>query len=252
MGRCMRRDHQTRSKRCRHAAVAAGLMAGCAVAAQGLVPLAARLTPHPPPPWHVVGLPLQTKPFTHFEIVALDGKRVLRVEANRSYGNLVHPLPGGKPGRHLSWRWRVDLPNELANLRVTGGDDSAVEVCVMFDLPMNALPFVDRQWVRLARSHSAELLPTATVCYVWDAHFPIGSVLDNAFTRRVRLMVLRGANTPLTVWSSERRDLHADFLLLFGDEASTVPDIVGVTIGADADNTQSRSLSYIADLVLQP
>ena len=84
------------------------------------------------------------------------------------------------------------------------------------------------------------------MCYVWDAHFPIGSVLDNAFTRRVRLMVLRGANTPLTVWSSERRDLHADFLLLFGDEASTVPDIVGVTIGADADNTQSRSLSYIA------
>lgn len=248
----MRRDNHTGSKRSRRAAAAAGLLSACAAAAEGLVPLDTGLTAVPPPPWHVVGLPLQTKPFTRFEIVTLDGKRVLRVEADRSYGNLVHALPGGQPGRYLSWRWRMDLPNEQADLRVTGGDDSAAEVCVMFDLPLHALPFVDRQWVRLARTQSAELLPTATVCYVWDAHFPIGTVLDNAFTRRVRLMVLRGANTPLTVWRSERRDLHADFLRLFGDEAGTVPEIVGVAIGADADNTQSRSLSYIADLVLQP
>jgi hypothetical protein len=66
------------------------------------------------------------------------------------------------------------------------------------------------------------------------------------------MIVLRGANTPLRAWRSERRDVRADFLLLFGDEATTVPDIVGVGIGADADNTQSRSLAYIADLVLQP
>jgi hypothetical protein len=233
--------------------VAAGLIAAaCGAMAEGLVPLDAGVSPVPPPPWHVAGLPLQKKPFTRFEVVALDGKRVLRVEADRSYGNLVHPLPSDESGRYLSWRWRVDLPNEHANLRVTGGDDSAAEVCVMFDLPMSAVPFVDRQLVRLARTRSTELLPTATVCYVWDAHFPIGTVLDNAFTRRVRLMVLRGANTPLTAWRSERRDVHADFLLLFGDEASTVPDIVGVGIAADADNTHSRSLSYIADIVLQP
>lgn len=233
--------------------MAVGLMtAACAASAQVLVPLDAGVTPVPPPPWHVAGLPLQKKPFTRFTMVALDGKRVLRVEADRSYGNLVHPLPGGESGRYLSWRWRVDLPNEQANLRVTGGDDSVAEVCVMFDLPMSAVPFMDRQLVRLARTHSTELLPTATVCYVWDAHFPIGTVLDNAFTRRIRLMVLRGAHTPLMAWRSERRDVHADFLLLFGDEASTVPDIVGVGIGADADNTQSRSLAYVADLVLEP
>lgn len=246
-------DKKYRSQQSLRGALAVGLVAAAGVAAaQGLVPLDAGVTPVPPPPWHVAGLPLQKKPFTRFEMVPLDGKRVLRVEADRSYGNLVHPLPGGEPGRYLSWRWRVDLPNEQANLRVTGGDDSALEVCVMFDLPMSALPFVDRQLVRLARTRSTELLPTATVCYVWDAHFPIGTVLDNAFTRRIRLIVLRGAHTPLTAWRSERRDVHADFLQLFGDETSTVPDIVGVGIGADADNTQSRSLAYIADLVLEP
>jgi hypothetical protein len=233
--------------------VAAGLLmlAGAAPAA-GLVPLEAGSGPVPPAPWHVAGLPLQKKPFTRFSIEQVDGRRVLRVEADRSYGNLVHPLPGGDAGRFLSWRWRVDVPNEHANLRTRAGDDSAAEVCVMFDLPLQAVPFVDRQMVRLARTQSAELLPAATVCYVWDTHLPIGTTLDNAFTRRIRLIVLRGADMAPMTWRIERRDVRADFLRLFGDEATEVPDIIGVGIGADADNTQSRSLSYIADLVLEP
>jgi hypothetical protein len=233
--------------------VAVGLLmlAGAAPAA-GLVPLEAGSGPVPPAPWHVAGLPLQKKPFTRFSIEQVDGRRVLRVEADRSYGNLVHPLPGGDPGRFLSWRWRVDVPNEHANLRTRAGDDSAAEVCVMFDLPLQAVPFVDRQMVRLARTQSAELLPAATVCYVWDTHLPIGTTLDNAFTRRIRLIVLRGADMAPMTWRIERRDVRADFLRLFGDEATEVPDIIGVGIGADADNTQSRSLSYIADLVLEP
>jgi hypothetical protein len=122
----------------------------------------------------------------------------------------------------------------------------------MFDLPLQAVPFVDRQMVRLARTQSAELLPAATVCYVWDTHLPIGTTLDNAFTRRIRLIVLRGADMAPMTWRIERRDVRADFLRLFGDEATEVPDIIGVGIGADADNTQSRSLAYIADLVLEP
>jgi hypothetical protein len=231
---------------------AAGLLVAATAAAEPLVPLAQGSGSAPAPPWHVAGLPGQTKPFTRFSMVELDGRRVLRVEADRSYGNLVHPLKDAPGAQVLSWRWRVDLPNEQANLRLRSGDDSAIEVCVMFDLPMQAVPFVDRQLLRLARRQSTELLPTATVCYVWDTHFAEGTVLDNVYTRRIRLIVLRGAGTPLATWRTERRDLAADFLRLFGDEASEVPALVGVGIAADADNTQARSLSYIADLVLGP
>lgn len=224
----------------------------CAAGAAGLVPLDSGSGAQPPAPWHVAGMPLQSKPFTRFSMVELDGKRVLRLDADHSYGGLVHPLAQGEPGRFLSWRWRVDVPNDRANLRVSGGDDNAAEVCVMFDMPLPAVPFLDRQVVRLARAHSAEPVPTATVCYVWDAHFPPGTTLDNAFTRRIRIIVLRGADTPLTSWHSERRDVRADFLRLFGNEAREVPPILGVGIAADADNTQGRSLAYVADVVLEP
>ncbi len=232
-----------------------GVASLCAIAAAHadvLVPLDSGTVALPPAPWHVVGLPGQSKPFTRFGIVPLDGQRVLRVEADRSYGNLVHPLPGDATGRWLSWRWRIKVPDERADLRVGSGDDTPAKVCVLFDMPLNAVPFLERQVLRLARARSNEPLPTATVCYVWDNHLPAGTVLDNAFTRRIRQVVLGGPAAPLDAWSDERHDVRADFLRLFNDEARAVPPIVGVAVGADADNTQDRSLAYVAEVRLEP
>jgi hypothetical protein len=223
-----------------------------AARAAGLVPLDAGGSSVPPAPWHVAGLPLQTKPFSRFTIVDLGGQRVLRLQADNSYGNLVHRLGPGETGRYLSWRWRLDLPNPLSDRRRRDGDDNAVEICVAFELPLAAVPFVERQLIQFARSQSRELLPTASVCYVWDPNRPTGTMLDSAFTRRIRLIVLRGAGEPLVAWRSERRDVHADFLALFGDEAQEVPPVVGVGIAADADNTHGRSLAHVADIALQP
>ncbi len=236
----------------KHCVFAGLLTAAVSVLAAGLVPPTMSEGTDPPPPWRVVGLPMQQKPFTRFSIVDVGAQRVLRLDADHSYGNLVHPLTDGLAWHYLSWRWRVDVPNDRANLRLSSGDDSAAEICVLFDMPMDAVPFVDRQIVRAARVQSPVLLPTATVCYVWDAHLPMGTELDNAFTRRVRMIVVRGRDTPLRTWTAERRDIRADFLRLFSDEASEVPPIIGISVAADADNTQTRTLSFVADLSLEP
>jgi hypothetical protein len=206
----------------------------------------------PATPWRMIGLPAQTKPFTRFTAVTLDGQRVLRVEAVASYGNLVHPLADLPDTlRRLSWRWRLDEPNPAADLRLKEGDDTPVKVCALFDLPMSALPFVDRQVLRAARFRAGETLPSATVCYVWDNRLPPGTVLDNAFTRRIRLIVLRGPEAQQRGWVSEQRDVAADFLRLFGDESKTVPPLVGVAIGADADNTRGRSVAFVGAISLE-
>jgi len=204
------------------------------------------------PPWHVVGLPHQTKPFTRFSVVDLEKVRALRVEADRSYGNLVYPLQikGGSP--HLAWEWRVEQPIAAADLRVRGGDDTALRVCVLFDLPLEKIPFVDRQALRYARSHSDDPVPGATVCYVWDGHLPAGAMLDSAFTRHLRYVVLQGDGAALHHWVAERRDVAADFTRLFGDESDRLPTIIGVAVGADADNTRSHSLAHIAAMALEP
>lgn len=230
------------------------LLGGLPLAAQAGGPLLvppAGAGDAPAVPWHVVGLPQQTKPFTRFSVVSLDGQRVLKVEAQSSYGNLVHPVLENPNAQRLSWRWRLDQPLPAADLRRREGDDSPLKVCAMFDLPTAAVPFVERQVLRIARLRSGETLPAASICYVWDAHLPPGTVLDNAFTRRVRMIVLRGPETGLHQWASEQRDVWADFRRLFADESLAVPPLVGIAVAADADNTQGHSLGYIGSIVLE-
>ncbi len=205
----------------------------------------------PPSPWGVVGLPGQTKPFTRFSMVDVDGKRALKVEADLSYGNLVHPLAPETSARKLSWRWRADQLNSSADLRRREGDDTTLKVCALFDLPLDKVPFIERQLLRAARSGSAQPVPGANVCYVWDANLPVGTRIDSAFTRRVRYIVLRSGTGAAPQWMREQRDVAADFKLLFGSESAEVPPLIGIAIGADSDNTKTRSMGHVADIELE-
>ena len=206
----------------------------------------------PAPGWRLVGLPGAAVPITAMDVVSLDGARVLRLRTQGSYGTLVHALAPWVPGPDsaLRWRWRLEQPLAGADLRRKDGDDAALKVCVMFELPLHSVPFVERSLLRLARAASSELLPAATVCYVWDTTLARDSSLSNPFSRRVRYLVADGADSPPGQWRLQQRRLGQDFLRLFGDESGTVPAVIAVAVGADADNTGSRSLAYIADIVL--
>jgi Protein of unknown function (DUF3047) len=207
----------------------------------------------PPAPWAVFKLPKQTKPVTVFSITTIDGRRALRIESNESYGTLAHIMGADAPrARTLAWRWRVDQPITKADLHKRSGDDTAVKVCALYEIPADKIPVVDRAWLRAAQAASGTKMPSACVCYVWDSRLPVHTVLPNAFTRRVRYIVVRSGESALATWTEERRDLDADFLHLFGDEVDTVPRLVAIAIGGDADNTRSHGLAYVADLELSP
>lgn len=204
----------------------------------------------PPGAWKVAGLPNIKKPMSRFDTVTLDGRKVLRVRTDKSYGNLSYTFTQPVTAGTLGWRWRLDQPVAGADLRRKDGDDAPIKVCALFDLPLDKLHFMERNLLRMARSASGQHLPGATLCYVWDQKLAVDTELPNAFTRRVRYIVLNGANTPLQIWVSHRRDLGADFLRSFGAESSSVPPLMAVVVGADADNTGGASLAYLDDLVL--
>jgi hypothetical protein len=231
--------------------------------------------------WVSAALPAQKLPPTRFDLREVDGRPAWRVESPASYGNLVHAVQGaGTQARTIAWRWRLDRSIERADLLTKAGDDAALKVCLLFDMPAERVPFVERQLLRVARAASGQTLPAATLCYVWAPLAsagtaagaaggalagaqvgpqvgtvpagPAGVVLPNAHTRRMRWMVLRGAESPLGAWQVEQRDLRADFLRAFGDETATVPPLVAVLVGADADNTGGHGLGWLQDLTLRP
>ena len=206
----------------------------------------------PPAPWHFSGLP--NKVPTRFEVVQQGGQRVLKVESDKSYGTLVHrtmvPLQRDPT---LTWRWRVEQFVQGTDLRAKAGDDSAAKLCVFFNLPSDRLSISERTQLKLARAVSGEDVPTETLCYVWDAREPKGSLFVNAFTNRMQMLVLEsGPATASGGWVSEKRNVLEDYRRAFGREAGTlVPDVVAVAVAADSDNTQGHGLSFFSDIDLR-
>lgn len=202
----------------------------------------------PPAAWHFATLPRKSP--TRYTIVELGGAHVLKVEANDSYGNLVHAVHV-QPAQRLSlaWHWRVDSLVADADITVRTGDDGAAKMCVSFDFDVTKLPLGERTRLSIARSTTGEEVPTQTLCYVWDNKLPRDTTLVNAFTKRQRFIVIQSGAERLGQWVAERRDLIADYRRLFGEESGgTVPDIISVTISADADNTHGHGLAYFQDI----
>lgn len=206
-----------------------------------------------PPPWTIITLPKLPR-HTRYAIVTLDGVRVLKAEASASYANLVHPLHTVvDPAPILRWRWRVDRVPARSDLTVKNGDDVAARVCVLFDLPLARLGLIDRIKIVLGRFLFDLELPAATICYLWDRTLAAGNWLPNAYTDRVRMLVLRtAANGELGRWFDERRDLHADFARAFPREAEGgTPAIAAIAVASDTDNTGDSALAYFGDITLE-
>ena len=125
-------------------------------------------------------------------------------------------------------------------------------MCLLFDLPAASISLVDRSVLAMARSVSGEKLPSATLCYVWDHLIPAGTLLNNAYTSRVRMLVLSSGDKSLGQWASHERDVAADFKLAFGRESEILPRLDGVLVGADSDNAGGQSLGYVGDVTLAP
>jgi hypothetical protein len=216
-----------------------------------LTPFSSARGAEAPAPGRFTTLPNKTA--TRFEVVQQDGQRVLKVEADQSYGNLVHPTQTPlNANTTLAWRWRVEEFVQDADLRTKAGDDGAAKVCVFFDFPTDKLSVGERTRLALARSATGEKVPSEALCYVWDGKEPKGSSLINAFTKRVRMVVLEsGPGARPGAWMAERRNLLADYKRAFADEAGdAMPDVVAIAISADADNTHGHGIAYFSDLVL--
>ena len=217
-----------------------------------IAPFSAAPVGEPPAVWKFATLP--RKQPTKFSVVDMGGAHVLKVEADDSYGNLVHGLHvNATPQAVLSWRWRVDKLVDEADLKVRAGDDSPAKLCVFFAFDTANLSLGERTRLSMASSVSGQDVPGETLCYVWDNKLPVDTAMNNAFTKRIRMIVVDSGSAKLGQWSVQRRNLVADYQRLFGDESGgKVPEIVGVAVSADADNTHGHALSYFGDVALTP
>jgi hypothetical protein len=181
--------------------------------------------------------------------VERDGDRwVVRAEAERSASALYRPVEADpRVHRILSWRWKVEAAVAGADARTRAGDDYAARVYVAFRYDAEAATLWER--VRYGAYHAlyGEYPPKVVLNYVWDNRLPVGTVLDNAYTDRSKMVVLRSGNAEAGRWVGERRDVYDDYRRIVGGEP---PAIAGVAIMTDTDDTGAHATAWYDAITL--
>lgn len=221
-----------------------------AVLAEPAVPAFSRMTAGGPIEGWRAFRPALKAADTRYSVVTDEGIPVLRAEARNSMSALTHTVRVDTRRFPLvRWRWKVETPVAQADMTRKTGDDYAARIYVMFDYPRARLPLSSRLAMAVAESVYGQQIPTAALNYVWDNRQPVGTIRPNAYTDRARMLVVRSGTAGQGQWHTETRDLRADFRAAFGEDP---PDVVGLAIATDTDNTASQALAWFGDIIFLP
>jgi hypothetical protein len=135
----------------------------------------------------------------------------------------IHDYP------YLSWRWKVTVLPAGGDVRSKKTDDQAAEVYVLFPKFPSAVN-------------------TRLVGYIWENLTPKDLHVTSQKSSNTRYVVLRNGTDPLGQWMQERRNVLEDYRDLFGEEP---PQVGGVTLMIDSDDTKSTAESYFDILRFQ-
>ncbi len=186
---------------------------------------------------------------TRYVLVRDGDTTVLKATADNSISGLGRQL-AIEPAKFpiLRWKWRVAKTNERSDIRSKSGDDFPARVYVLFNINEDELSFLDRAKLKLARYIFGDQVPSAALCYVWSHKEQKNTQSWNAFTDRVRMIVLRSSADNAGLWAQEERNILSDFEKAFEMPA---PQISGIVLSSDSDNTNAVSIAWYGDVTLQ-
>ena len=198
--------------------------------------------------WQEVTLGDQIKP-NEFEFVQIDGQSVLRVQSDASMSMMASTIEVDLSQTPvLCWRWRVDRVLQTADMTTKAGDDYAARLYLNLSVDPLSQTFGERLQLRLARAIWGDQLPDAAINYVWDNRQPVGSIMANAYTDRVKMVVMDSGRQGVGQWQAHGRDVAGDIETLFAGAAKPVQ----IALAADTDNTGEAVLTEFADLRFVP
>jgi len=166
---------------------------------------------------------------TTYSLVDRDGSKVLQAisaSACSALGAEIScPIPKGST---VSWRWNASSLPPGAGVKKLFNFDHTLRVTLLFKTAIGT---------------------PRSINYVWSTSQPLGSTYPHPSSGRTRFIVLRSGQANLGLWIEEKRDIAADWRLLFDD--SELPDLVGIAVMTDSDGTFSTVVGYYDDLLIQ-
>ena len=186
---------------------------------------------------------------TQYQTEIVGSRTTLVARANSSVSMLRKPLRI-EPSQLGSIRFSWLLPQLIANADMgdRSSDDSPVRLVLAFEGDRSTFSLKNAMLNELALTLTGEEMPYATLMYVWCNRRPVGSVMHNHRTDRIRQLVVESGNAGLQQWRDYERNIRADYEKVFGEAPGA---LVGIAVMTDSDNTKSTVLAHYGDISLR-
>jgi hypothetical protein len=189
------------------------------------------------------------KSVSRYSLVREEGITVVKAEADRSASGLVRAITIDlKEYPWIEWRWKAVNLLRKGDVRSKQGDDYPARLYITFAYDPGSLSAFEKLKYESAKLLYGDYPPLAAINYIWDNRTPTGTVVPNAYTNRLKMIVVESGPAKLNRWVSEARNLYEDYHRAFGEEP---PPTTSVAIMTDTDNTGESAMAYYGDIIFK-
>lgn len=183
---------------------------------------------------------------TLYRLVKDGDTTVVKAVAHASASGLIREM-AINPREYpiVRWQWKVENILKKGDVHRKEGDDYPARIYIAFEYDASKLTLFERAEFQAAKLIYGQYPPIGAINYIWESRAPVGTIVSNPFTNRVKMIVVESGGGRLDQWVNEERNIYQDYLKAFGAEP---PMISGVAIMTDTDNTGESATAYYGDI----
>jgi hypothetical protein len=165
---------------------------------------------------------------TEYSLIQENDSIVVKAASQATASGLIKKISfDPQKYRYLHWSWRIDKTIAGGDETTKAGDDYAARIYVVF-----AGTFF---W------------QTKAINYIWANHLEKGTFIANAYSSNAMMVAVESGPEKSGQWLNEKRDIYADFKMLFGSEPG---EASAVAIMTDTDDTGGNAIAWYGDITL--
>ena len=185
---------------------------------------------------------------TVYRLENYQGRTVLSANSKTSASGLAVKLrPRSANNLWLQWEWKALSAIPEADNAERYHDDAPLRILVAFDGNKSKLPLKEKMNFEMANLISGQEMPYATLMYIWSGKSPVDTIISNAHTSRIKMIVVDSGWDNLSTWHKHQRDLAADYKRAYGEAPG---EVIGIALLTDTDNTKSETRAIYGDIEL--
>ncbi len=186
---------------------------------------------------------------TTYTLVKDDDKVVIKAVAKASASGLTREIKiNPKEYPIVQWRWKVTNVLKKGNVKRKDGDDYPARIYITFKYDPSKLSLAEKAKYETIKVLYGQYPPLGAINYIWESKAPLGTIVPNSYTSRVKMIVVESGEAKLNQWVNEGRNLYGDYKKAFGEEP---PLISGVAIMTDTDNTGESATAFYGDILFK-